>query len=71
MGYRGTPAADIDALADMLCRVARLAEDLPEIVEMDLNPVLAGPHGCKVLDCKVRVHARAGGEPELRRRQLR
>jgi acetyl coenzyme A synthetase (ADP forming)-like protein len=70
-GYRGTPAADIDALADVLCRVARLAEDLPEIVEMDLNPVLAGPHGCKVLDCKVRVHARAGREPELRRRQLR
>ena len=69
-GYRGAPTADIDALADLLCRVARLAEDLPEIAEMDLNPVLAGPDGCQVLDCKVRVHARGAGEPELRRRQL-
>ena len=40
MGYRGSPPADVDALADVLCRVARLAEDLPEIVEMDLIPVL-------------------------------
>jgi acetyl coenzyme A synthetase (ADP forming)-like protein len=70
-GYRGAPAADIDALADLLCRVARLAEDLPEIAEMDLNPVVAGPDGCLVLACKVRVEAEEAPEPALRRRHLR
>ena len=71
MGYRGSPVADIDALANVVCRVARLAEDLPEVVEMDLNPVLAGPDGCQVLDCKIRVKAPAIKEPQLRRRRLR
>lgn len=70
-GYRGAPAADIGALADLLCRVARLAEDLPEVVEMDLNPVVAGPDGYLVLDCKVRVAAQKEPEPLLRRRHMR
>ncbi len=70
-GYRGTPKADVGALADVLCRVARLAEDLPEIVEMDLNPVLASPDGCLALDCKIRVRREVTPEPELRRRKLR
>ena len=67
----GVPRADIDALANVVCRVARLAEDVPEVVEMDLNPVLAGPDGCQVLDCKIRVKAPAIKEPQLRRRRLR
>ena len=70
MGYRGSPPADVDALADVLCRVARLAEDLPEIVEMDLNPVLAGPEGCRSLDCKIRVKPPQATAPVLRRRHL-
>jgi acetate---CoA ligase (ADP-forming) len=70
-GFRGSPAADIDSLADLLCRVARLAEDLPEIVEMDLNPVVARPDGCVVLDCKIRVELATAPEPALRRRHLR
>jgi hypothetical protein len=63
--------ADVDALADVLCRVARLAEDLPEVVEMDINPLLAGPDGCLALDCKIRVERVGGSEPTLRRRRLR
>ena len=53
-GYRGAEPADIDALADLLCRVARLAEDIPEVVEMDLNPVVAWPRGkgCVTIDAK-------------------
>lgn len=69
-GYRGAPRADLDALADVLCRVARLAEDLPEVVELDLNPVVSSASGCAVLDAKVRVRSVAP-EPVLRRRQLR
>ena len=42
-GYRGSAPVDLEALAEMLSRVARLAEDLPEVVEMSLNPVVASP----------------------------
>ena len=39
-GFRGAPAADQTALADLVLRLARLGEDLPEVAELDLNPVL-------------------------------
>jgi acyl-CoA synthetase (NDP forming) len=56
-GYRGRPAADVEALRDILLRVSRLAEDLPEIVELDLNPVMAlsSGKGCRVVDARVRI----------------
>ena len=46
-GYRGTPAMDTDALEQLLLRVARLAEDFPEVSEFDLNPVVALPPGLR------------------------
>lgn len=54
-GYRGTPAADAGALADLVHRLARLGEDLPAVAELDLNPVLARPDGCVALDVRVRA----------------
>jgi acetyl coenzyme A synthetase (ADP forming)-like protein len=56
-GYRGQPAADIGALRDLLLRVSRLADEVPEIVELDLNPVIALPdgHGCRVVDARIKV----------------
>lgn len=54
-GFRGKPAADADALADLLLRLSRLADDLPEVVELDLNPILAGPDGCVAVDWRIRV----------------
>ncbi len=59
-GYRGHPAADIDALRDLLLRVSRLASEVPEIAELDLNPViaLAPGSGCRIVDARVRVRAR-------------
>ena len=42
-GFRGAPAADGAALADLLLRLARLGEDIPAVAELDLNPVLALP----------------------------
>jgi acetyl coenzyme A synthetase (ADP forming)-like protein len=54
-GFRGTPPADPEALADLLLRLSRLAEDLPEVVELDLNPVLALPDRCFAVDARVRV----------------
>jgi acetate---CoA ligase (ADP-forming) len=57
-GFRGKPAADAGALADLLHRLSRLAEELPEVGELDLNPVIATPGGCVVVDARVRVARR-------------
>jgi acyl-CoA synthetase (NDP forming) len=57
-GFRGAPPADTAALVDLVLRLGRLADDLPEVAELDLNPVLAGPDGCVVVDARVRVRAR-------------
>jgi hypothetical protein len=38
----------------------------PEVVELDLNPVIIGPDGCVVVDARIRVPAAAGGDPALR-----
>ncbi|HET9075707.1 MAG TPA: GNAT family N-acetyltransferase [Acidimicrobiales bacterium] len=54
-GYRGAQAVDVPALEDMLMRVGRLAEDLPEVAEMDLNPVMVTAAGPVVVDAKIRV----------------
>ncbi|HZR94236.1 MAG TPA: GNAT family N-acetyltransferase [Gaiellaceae bacterium] len=54
-GFRGAPAADDAALRDLLGRLARLAEDLPAVAELDLNPVIALPTGCVAVDARVRV----------------
>ena len=44
-GYRGKPAADADAVADVLHRLSALGEDLPEVAELDLNPLIVGQDG--------------------------
>jgi acyl-CoA synthetase (NDP forming) len=57
-GFRGRAPADVDALTDLLHRLARLAQDLPEVAELDLNPVLASAEGCAAVDARVRVAPR-------------
>lgn len=56
-GYRGHPPADIAAIEDLLLRIARLVEEVPQISELDLNPVIALPpgHGCQIVDARIRV----------------
>lgn len=58
-GYRGHPPGDITAIEDLLLRVARLVEEVPEIGELDLNPVIALPpgQGCLIVDARIRVAA--------------
>ncbi|GLL04620.1 bifunctional acetate--CoA ligase family protein/GNAT family N-acetyltransferase [Dactylosporangium matsuzakiense] len=68
-GYRGAPPADTGRLEELLLRLGRLAEDFPEVAELDLNPVLAGPGGCVTVDVKLRLAA-VGAEPEAYVRQL-
>jgi acetyl coenzyme A synthetase (ADP forming)-like protein len=54
-GYRGGPVHDVHALADAVLRVGAMVEELPQIGELDLNPILVHPHGVTVIDARVRV----------------
>jgi acetyl coenzyme A synthetase (ADP forming)-like protein len=56
-GYRGHPPADLDAIEEVLLRLARLAEEVPEIGEIDLNPIFSFPPGagCRIADARIRV----------------
>jgi acetate---CoA ligase (ADP-forming) len=57
-GYRGGPAGDTGALEDLLLRVSAMVQDLPEIAEMDLNPVKVLPPGRGICVIDARVHVR-------------
>ena len=59
-GYRNRPPADVDAVCRILVRVAQLVADLPEVAELDINPLLADSAGVIALDARVRVLAPAG-----------
>ncbi|MDX1621660.1 MAG: acetate--CoA ligase family protein, partial [Nitriliruptorales bacterium] len=54
-GYRGAPPMDVDALKDLLYRVNAMVEDLPEIQELDLNPVFVRPDGVAAVDVRMKV----------------
>lgn len=56
-GYRGHPPADIPALQNLLLRISQLVEEVPELAELDINPLvaLAPGQGCRVLDARIRV----------------
>ena len=58
-GYRAKPAADVPALEDALLRISRLVEAVPQISELDLNPIFALPsgQGCRIADARIRVEA--------------
>ena len=66
-GYRNSEPVDLPALADILRRVGDLAVVCPEVVELDLNPVLARASGAVVVDAKVRLAPhRPGPAPTMR-----
>ena len=53
--YRNVPAADADGVALVLVKLAQLAADLPEVRELDLNPLLADETGVIALDARVAI----------------
>jgi acyl-CoA synthetase (NDP forming) len=63
-GYRGGPKHDIKALEEVMLRLSQLVEDIPEVAELDLNPVmvLREGNGAVVVDARVRV---AESAPQL------
>jgi acyl-CoA synthetase (NDP forming) len=67
LGHRGRPPVDIAGLQDALLRLSRLAEDHPDIAELDLNPIIARPDGVVAVDARVRVIPQRHWDPYLRR----
>jgi len=63
-GYRDQPAADLDAIAGSLIKVAHLITDLAEVVELDINPLIADSKGVLVLDARMRVRQAEQRGPE-------
>ena len=63
-GYRDQPAADLNAIAQVLLSVSQLLVDLPELAELDINPLLVNHKGAVVLDARVRLSAKRPAGPE-------
>jgi acyl-CoA synthetase (NDP forming)/GNAT superfamily N-acetyltransferase len=55
LGHRGSAAADVAAVEDLLLRVSALADEVPELVELDLNPVVVRQDGLLAVDIKARL----------------
>ena len=59
-GYRDHPPAAFDAIADTLIALSQMLADLPELAELDINPLLADADGVMALDARVRLDPKAG-----------
>ena len=56
-GYRDRPASNMDAVVKTIFAVQSLAIDLPEVKELDINPLWANDQGVLALDCRIRIKA--------------
>ncbi len=61
-GWRDVPAADMTAVVDTLIKLSQLLADVPQLCELDINPLLADATGVMALDARVRVRAPAKGK---------
>ena len=69
-GYRGAQAADQDAVLGVIHRIAWLASVVPELAELDINPLVAAPSGAFAVDVRMRLTP-AAPEPDWYGRHLR
>jgi acyl-CoA synthetase (NDP forming)/GNAT superfamily N-acetyltransferase len=67
LGHGDAPAVDTAALAGLLLRVSRLADELPEVAELDLNPVIAAHDGVRAVAARIRASPARPQDPFLRR----
>jgi acyl-CoA synthetase (NDP forming)/GNAT superfamily N-acetyltransferase len=68
-GHRGAAPVDVEALEDVIARVSSLADVLPEVAELELNPVVVSTAGAHVLGATVRL-APPPGRTDVARREL-
>ncbi|MGV3483503.1 MAG: GNAT family N-acetyltransferase [Planctomycetaceae bacterium] len=59
-GYRGRPGLNIDRLIEVMIRLSRLVEDCPELIELDINPLLLTPDDAIALDARMMVDRHGG-----------
>jgi acyl-CoA synthetase (NDP forming) len=69
-GYRGSDPVDVDALQDIIVRLAAMKDDLPEIAELDLEPVTVHGSGFTVLSARAKVMPSADRRGEWYVRRL-
>jgi acyl-CoA synthetase (NDP forming)/GNAT superfamily N-acetyltransferase len=55
LGHRGEPVADLAAIEDVLHRVSSLVDDVPELLLLELGPVLVRPHGLAIVNGSARL----------------
>ena len=67
-GHRGQPTANVAALEDLLLRVGALAHAVPELAELDLNPVVVSERGAVPVDAKLRLRTVPPGPGPLSRK---
>ncbi|MGE5635909.1 MAG: GNAT family N-acetyltransferase [Nocardioidaceae bacterium] len=65
-GHRGRSPVDLDALLETLMRFSHLVAEHPELAEIEINPLLAGPAGTVALDARAVVDEGALREPRAR-----
>ncbi|WP_042380419.1 bifunctional acetate--CoA ligase family protein/GNAT family N-acetyltransferase [Streptacidiphilus melanogenes] len=66
-GYRGRPPVDLARIEDLLARLDRMAADVPQLAEADLNPLICGPDSVVCVDARVRLAPCRTPDPYLRR----
>ena len=67
LGRSGVPAADLASLRGVLLRVSQLADDLPQVAELELSPVVARSDGALAVGAQVRIQATEPADAYLRR----
>ncbi|MCL5048781.1 MAG: GNAT family N-acetyltransferase [Firmicutes bacterium] len=67
-GYRGSEPVDVKSLHKVIAGVANLALAIPEVAEIDLNPVIVSPSGSIAVDLKVKLRQSKGGPDALMRK---
>jgi acyl-CoA synthetase (NDP forming)/RimJ/RimL family protein N-acetyltransferase len=70
-GEHGYPPVAVDALEDLLVRVGRLADELPEVARLDLDPILVGESGVNLLGARAVLRDAVGPRPDRGPRRLR
>jgi acyl-CoA synthetase (NDP forming)/RimJ/RimL family protein N-acetyltransferase len=68
-GHRGARPVDVDALEEVIARVSCLADDRPELAELELNPIVVAESGASVLGATIRL-APPPGRTDTGRREL-
>ena len=52
-GFRGQPPADTKTIAECIERLSQLSIELPDVLELDVNPLVAFTNGCRALDARI------------------